>query len=102
MKSLCLGPLYTDDVLRIVFCEVESIVNARPLTPVCFSDVEDEPLAPSDSLTPDSSASLFLPPIDEKDVYLVGKHKQTKYLINKAKERWVKNTYQPFPNETNG
>ena len=72
------------------FCEVESIVNARPLTPVCFSDVEDKLLTPSDFLTPDSSANLFLPPVDEKDVYLVGKYKQTKYLINKARERWVK------------
>ena len=90
MKSFSPGPLYTDDVLCTLFCEAEGIVNARPLTPVCFSDVEDKPLTPSDFLTPNSSASTFLPPVDKKDVYLVGKYKQTKYLINKARERWVK------------
>jgi len=60
------------------------------LTPISFSDVEDRPLTPSDFLTPDSSASLNLPPSDDKDAYFVGRYKQTKYLINKAREKWVK------------
>ena len=94
MKSLSPGPLYTDDVLRTVFCEVENIINDRPLTPISFSDFDDRPLTPNDFLTPDSTASLILPPADEKEVYFVGRYKQTKYLINKARERWVKE-YQP-------
>ena len=90
MKSLSPGPLYTNDVLRTVFCEVENIINDWPLTPISFSDFDDRPLTPSDFLTPDSTASLILPPADEKKVYFVGRYKQTKYLINKARERWVK------------
>ena len=90
MKSLSPGPLCTDDVLPTVFCVVESIINDRPLTPISFANVADWPLTPSDFLTPDSSASLILPPSDEKDVYFVGRYKQKKYLINRARERWVR------------
>ena len=89
MRTLSLSLLNTDDVLRMVFCKVESIVNATPLTPVCFSDAENKSLTPRDFLKPESSESLFLPPVNEKDVYFIGKDKQTKYLIIK-RERWVK------------
>ena len=36
MKNLFSGAVYTDDVLQTVLCEVESVINSRPLSPVTF------------------------------------------------------------------
>ena len=53
-------------------------------------EVEEKPLTPADFLTPDCSSCVPLPPSNDKDVHHVGRYIQTKFLINKARERWIK------------
>ena len=48
---LCSCGRLTDDILCTVFCEVENIVNNRPITK-CSDDVHDEPLTPNHLLPP--------------------------------------------------
>ena len=37
MKTLSPGAVYTDDVLQTVVCEVEKVINFRPISPVIFA-----------------------------------------------------------------
>ena len=51
---------FDDESLHTLLCEVESIINSRPLT-VIYSDVKDPlPLSPSQILT--MKTSVVLPP----------------------------------------
>ena len=90
IKNLSPGAVYTDDVFQTVLCEVESVINSRPLSPVAFLEVEEKPLTPADFLTTDCSSCVPLPPSNDKDVHHVGRYVQTKFLINKARKRWIK------------
>ena len=47
-------------------------------------------MTPNDLLCPDASHNLPTAPSEDRDAYLYDKCKQTKFLINKARERWVK------------
>ena len=83
------GPIYNKDVLHTVLTEIEAIINSRPLFPITFLDVEERPLTPSNLLLPDANVSLLLPQSGKIDQYLLNKYKRTKFLISKARERWV-------------
>ena len=83
------GPIYNEDVLHTVLTEIEAIINSRPLFPVTFLDVEERPLTPNDLLLPDANVSLLSPQPDKRDQYLLNTYKRTKFLISKARERWI-------------
>ena len=82
--------IYTEDVLVTVLTEGAAVINSRPLTPISFVDIEERPLTSNDLLCPDASHNLPTVPSEDRDAYLYDKYKQTKFLINKARERWVK------------
>ena len=83
----CVFDLYLDDDLVTVLTEVEAVTNSRPLTPISFIDVEERLLTSNDLIYPDAFHNL---PTEGRDAYLYDKCKQTKFLLNKARERWVK------------
>ncbi|XP_069990659.1 uncharacterized protein [Penaeus vannamei] len=79
----------TDDSLHTLFCEVEAIINSRPLT-----RVTDDPdcLQP---LTPSMLLNLKGPPgpvmnTDNKDLYARRRWKQVQYLADLFWKRWSK------------
>ena len=80
-----------DESLHTLLCEVESIINSRPLT-VISSDVKDAlPLSPSQILT--MKTSVVLPPpgqFQHNDVYLRRRWRRVQYLCNLFWSRWKK------------
>ena len=90
LTTISPGPVYSEDVIRTVLIDIEAMINSRPLTPVIFHDVEERPLTPNDLLMPDANSVIPLPLSDDRDAYIKNKYKQTKFLINRARERWLK------------
>jgi hypothetical protein len=80
-----------EDNLATVFCEVENIVNSRPIT-VTSSDHNDPvPLSPNQILT--GKLAVTLPPMGEfqrNDVYMRKRWRRTQYLLNVFWSRWRK------------
>ena len=84
-----------DESLHTLLCEVESIINSRPLT-VISSDVKDPlPLSPSQILT--MKTSVVLPPpgqFQRNDVYMRQHWRKVQYLCNLFWSQW-KREYLP-------
>ena len=79
-----------DESLTTFMCEVENIINSRPLTPVS-NDVKDlQPLTPNMLLCLKEEHSM--PPGTEEsfDVYSKKRWKRVQYLSNLFWKRWVK------------
>ena len=90
LSTISPGSVDSKDVIRTVLIDVEAIFNSRPLIPVVFHDVEERPLTPNDLLTPDANSIIPLPFSDLRDACMKNKYKQTKFLIYRARERWLK------------
>ena len=75
------------DSFSTLLCEVEAIINARPLT--VLSPDDPQPLAPVNILT--GKSSIVLPPpgqFQREDVYLRKRWRQVQYLANLFWTRW--------------
>ena len=60
-----------DETLRTLFCEVEAIVNSRPLTPVSDSPDDLSPLTPNNALGMETGVIVPPPGIFQReDIYL--------------------------------
>ena len=79
----------TDDVLHTVFCEVENIVNSRPITK-CSDDVHDDaPLTPNHLLLLQSNLPLSWGVVHSSDTYR--KHwRHVQYISTQFWKRWIK------------
>ncbi|XP_068246868.1 uncharacterized protein [Palaemon carinicauda] len=76
------GERLNDESLRTLLCEVESIVNSRPLTTVSDSVDDLEPLTPNHLLIP---KSYVIPPpglFQKDDVYMRRRWRCVQYLTN--------------------
>ena len=81
------GTQLDDESLRTLMCEVESIVNSRPIANNC----EEGPLTPNQLLT--MKTRVLMPPPGEFQraaMYLVKRWKRVQYLSNCFWERWRK------------
>ena len=80
-----------DESLHTLLCEVESIIDSRPLT-VISSDIKDPPpLSSSQILT--MKISVVLPPpgqFQHNDVYMCRRWPRVQYLCNLFWSRWIK------------
>jgi hypothetical protein len=79
----------TDEPLVTIFCEVEAIVNSRPLTAVS-DDVNDlEALTPNHLLLLREGSAL--PPGDfvDQDVYARKRWRQVQFLADEFWRRWL-------------
>ena len=89
------GSRLDDESLQTLMCEVESIINSRPLT-VISSDVRDPyPLSPNQILT--MKTGIVLPPpgkFQRNDVYMRRRWRRVQYLCNLFWSRW-KREYLP-------
>ena len=89
LKALCKEQVSTDECLRTLFCEVESIINGRPLTRATDDPESLEPLSPSKILTMKEP----LAPVTETaktDLYVKRRWRQAQYLADVFWSRWVK------------
>ena len=78
-----------DDGLNTLFCEVENILNNRPLTKLPGSPEDLEPLTPNHLLL-FRSGEVSLPGIfGEKDTYVRRRWRHIQYVTNLFWKRWV-------------
>lgn len=78
-----------EEGLQTVLCEVEAILNSRPLT-IVTNDTQDlQPLTPNDLLL--LKARPVLPPgvFNKSDLYTKRRWKQVQYLANLFWRRWT-------------
>lgn len=78
-----------DEMLHTAFCEVESILNDRPITTVSSDPNDLEPLTPNHLLQ--LNTKPLLPPglFDREDLYSRRRWRQVQYLANLFWKRWT-------------
>lgn len=79
-----------DEYLHSVLCEVEAIINSRPITKASTDPNDLEALTPNHLLL--LKTKLTLPPgeFQKEDVYARRRWKQVQYMSNLFWKRWVK------------
>ena len=90
LKSVCNEQILTDESLSTLMCEIESILNSRPLTTVSNDPYDLEPLTPNHLLL--LKPNGLLPPgvFDKRDSYSRKQWRQVQYLANVFWSRWIK------------
>lgn len=78
----------TEENLATLFCEVEAIMNSRPLTPVSDDPTDLEALTPNHLLL--LRPGLSFPPglFDSSDLYARRRWRQVQYLVDLFWKRW--------------
>ena len=79
-----------DEGLQTVMCEVEAILNSRPLTTVSDNPNDLEPLTPNHLLQ--LKVQPILPPglFVKEDLYARRRWRQTQYIADLFWKRWVR------------
>ena len=78
-----------NDALMTVFCEVEAVVNSRPLTEVPLEMGEDLPLTPNHLLR--INPKVALPPMvtSVKDCYARNRYKVVQFVADQFWRQWI-------------
>ncbi|XP_028415683.1 uncharacterized protein LOC114539211 [Dendronephthya gigantea] len=80
-----------EESFRTLVCEVEAIINSRPLTSVSNDPSDLHPLTPNHLLT--TKSTVVLPPpgnFQKNDIYLHRRWRRVQYLVNLFWTRWKK------------
>ena len=90
LKGLLKEQTVTDEGLATLMCEVEAILNGRPLTKVSSDPKDAEAVTPNHLLLLRSEPEL--PPgfFRREDNYCQNRWKQVQYLADIFWKRWVK------------
>ncbi|KAK2564378.1 hypothetical protein P5673_011803 [Acropora cervicornis] len=90
------GHSLDDESLQTLLCEVEAVVNSRPLTTESLSDpLSPLPLTPSTLLT--GKTKLILPPPEKfqrEDIYCKGRWRRVQHVADEFWSRWSKEYLQ--------
>ncbi|XP_052445519.1 uncharacterized protein LOC127987300 [Carassius gibelio] len=90
LNSLLKEQAVNDDCLLTIMCEVESIINGRPLTTIS-DDVNDvEPLTPNHLLLLKSQPNMPPGIFSKDDMYTRKRWKQVQYLVDLFWTRWTR------------
>ena len=82
------GTCLDDESFRTLLCEVEAIINSRPLTPASDNTDDYEPLTPNHILT--MKTSMLPPPglFERHDMYLRKRWRRVQHLAGLFWTRW--------------
>ena len=80
----------TDESLHTLLCQVESIINSRPLTKVSQDSNDCEALTPNHLLLLKGQVSLPLCSTSQHDVYARRRWRQVQHLSDRFWNRWTK------------
>ena len=90
------GNSLNDESLRTMLCEVENVINSRPLTVDCLNDpMSPKPLSPSNILM--NKTDVVLPPpgnFEKADIYCRKFWRRVQHLTNEFWQRWRKEYLQ--------
>ncbi|XP_035657338.1 uncharacterized protein LOC118403009 [Branchiostoma floridae] len=90
LNAISKQKLQDDEGLRTLFCEVEYIINGRPITAVSMDINDVEALTPNHLLTMRSGPSLPPSLTDKSDLYAKRRWKQVQYLADQFWKRWTR------------
>ncbi|KAK3886009.1 hypothetical protein Pcinc_009834 [Petrolisthes cinctipes] len=79
----------TDDSLTTLMCEIEAVINSRPLTTVSSDDQDLMPLTPNHLLTLRDS-SIAVGKFEPSDMYSKRRWRHVQYLADLFWKRWKK------------
>ncbi|XP_067660679.1 uncharacterized protein [Haliotis asinina] len=85
------GHRLDDEMYRTFLCEVEAILNSRPLTPVSSDSDDLDPLTPNHLLM--LKSNVFIPPpgdFKQDDMYGYKRWRRIQHLANVFWSRWRK------------
>jgi len=89
LHSVLKQQVLNDEQLETLFCEVESVVNGRPLTAVSESPDDLEPLTPKHLLLLHAGPTLVMDNFSKRDTY--GRRwRHVQFLADCFLKRWVK------------
>ncbi|XP_068200470.1 uncharacterized protein [Palaemon carinicauda] len=97
LTAACLQQVTTDETLRTLFCEVEAVVNSRPLTKINDDPNCPVPLTPNMILTLKGSPDPFTSTC-KKDMYVKRRWRQAQFLADEFWRRWIQE-YLPLLQE---
>ena len=90
------GHSLNDESFRTLLVEIEAVLNSRPLTVECLSDVESPtPLTPNHLLT--MKSNIVMPPpgrFEKADVYSRKRWRRVQHICNEFWSRWRKEYVQ--------
>ena len=89
-KALVKMQILSDECLQTLMCEVEAILNARPLTKVSDDPSDLSVLTPNHLLLFKTSSNLPPGVFSKQDQYCRRRWKQIQYLTNVFWRRWLK------------
>lgn len=79
-----------EECLYTVFCEVEAIINSRPITKASTDPNDLEALTPNHLLLLKSKPALPPGVFQKEDIYVCRRWKQVQYMSDLFWKRWVK------------
>lgn len=88
LSSLLGNQVVTDEVMSTIFCEVEGVLNSRPLTPVIMDAQSDTPLTPNHLLFARSGGEFIPGLFNHKDCYGRRRWRQVQFLTDQFWMRW--------------
>ena len=98
MLSIMKEQTLTDESLTTLFCEIEAIINSRPITTVSTDANDLEALTPNHLLLMNKKPNLPPTLTDPKDQYARRRWRQVQYLADIFWRRWTKE-YLPLLQE---
>lgn len=98
LSGILRAQVVNDETLRTVLCEVEAILNDRPITKVPDGHGDLEALTPNHLLLLKRNPSLPPGCFDKQDLYSSRRWRQVQYLANLFWKRWVRE-YLPLLQE---
>ncbi|XP_071951906.1 uncharacterized protein [Antedon mediterranea] len=90
LSSLLKEQNINDECLHTYLCEVEAIINSRPLTSVSGEHNDLEPLTPNHLLLLNKKTSLPPGIFEKNDIYARRRWKQAQYMADVFWRRWLK------------
>lgn len=98
LRSVLQQQQLDDDGLNTVLCEIEAILNDRPITKLSDDPKDLEPLTPNHILLMKGKPSLPPGLFDPQDMYLKRRWKQAQYISDLFWKRWIRE-YLPLLQE---